>query len=128
MTHSALHAACIDLAHHVFGSDATATVQLTSAPTMSAAQPQLSFRMGFRAPGKTAAELLTLIGGDPNSLPLMRAAERCLIRGMNTVPAWGELHLAYVNWITGSLAIAPDPAVLLCDFRCQPPAGYDPDN
>ena len=131
MTHAAFLAATQLLAQHLLGPAATAHLALLNNPIMSAAHPALRFRIGLQCPGYTAPEIITALAarveitGAPDSIPVLRAAERTIATGCNSLREWGELGMGLAQVITGSLTPSADADILTFDYRCQP-SDYTP--
>lgn len=126
MTHTAFLAATQLLAQHLLGPAAIAHLALLNNPVMSAAQPALRFRIGLQCPGLTATEIITTLAarveitGAPDSLPVLRAAERAIATGCNSLREWGGLGMGLAQLLTDSLTPSADSDILTFDFRCQP--------
>lgn len=132
MTHTAFLAATQLLAQHLLGPAATAHLALLNNPIMSAAQPALRFRIGLQHSGLTAPEIITALAarvdvvGAPDSIPVLRAAERTIATGCNSLREWGELGMGLAQVVAGTLTPSADSAILTFDFRCQP-SSYTPE-
>lgn len=126
MKHSELVATAQTLAAAILGDGAAAQVVLLNSPVLSPTNPALRFRFAFSKPGQTAKALITQLAtsvnitGSPDSLPVLRAVERAIARGMNAHRPWAELGLGLAHIETSSVAIAADSCWLLFDYRFQP--------
>ena len=112
MTFSTFKAATQELAIALLGVGAHAAVELLGSPVMSAAQPQLTFRIGLSCPGLSTHDVQTA------------AAGRAIVRAANL--HWASLNLGMVHFISGSLAPSAQDGVVVFDVRMQP-ASYDHD-
>lgn len=112
MTLSAFKLATHQLAIALLGADARAVISLLGSPVMSAAQPQLTFRIGLACEGKTTENILGML------------TERALVRSANQ--HWSALNLGMVHFVRNSIAPSAQAGVVVFDVRMQPTT-YDHD-